>query len=315
MIVPTVSEFLRQVSVESCFELDAFRNGWPIWKTEINDLIGPSFNENHLFDIGDNLSSIFSTTGGGGRSQGSLSGGGYGWEGLVCWYLNLCFAGSRGVALRKFSHLPEPIRDSISVNYGSFKSNTESDIVVLIFPDQPEFNQDRNSLNILDARGSQIPVVKRGKFNSKELLNRLTELYFDSFELGVIQCKTNWNDNAQIPMLWSMIYETERFANNAISIGRNGYSMRDIRQNFTYSFMTVPTNDLSNYKQTSTAVNRVRNLSGGNYWGYPTRNSVARSIKEIFNNNFRRAFHPNARKSLKNVLPDLSGDLRYFDLM
>ena len=103
--------------------------------------------------------------------------------------------------------------------------------------------------------------MKKGKFNYKEIGERRTESYFDEFEIGVIQCKTNWNDNSQIPMLWSMIYETNSFDSSSISIGRNGYSMKDLKH-FTYSFMTVPTNDLSSYKQNSTSVNRVRNLTG-----------------------------------------------------
>jgi hypothetical protein len=314
MTTQNISEYLRQLSVESCFELSAFQSGWTTWKSRINQILGQNYNENDILNLGDQLASIFFTTRSTGRSQDSLSGGGYGWEGLVCWYLNLCFAGTRGVAIRKTSILPEPLKDSISVNYGNFKSNTESDIVVIIFPNLPDFNNDRNNLSILNNQGGQIATLLRGKFNYKDVVNRLTEIHFDNFELGVIQCKTNWNDNAQIPMLWSMIYETDRFSNNAISIGKNGYSIKDIA-NFTYSFMTVPTNDLSDYKQNSTSVNRVRNLSGGNYWGYATLNSVASSLKEIFNNNFRNAFSPNVRQSIRRNIPELNTDFSYFDLI
>ena len=34
----------------------------------------------------------------------------------------------------------------------------------------------------------------------------------------------------------------------------------------------------------STCVRRVRNLSGGNYWGKVTNNGIADSVKEIFRN-------------------------------
>ncbi len=313
-VTQTISEHLRKISVEACFNLSAFRNGWNIWKTEIQSILGQNFNENDILNLGDHLSEIFFSTRSGGRSQDSLAGGGYGWEGLVCWYLNLCLAGTRAVAIRKTSNLPIPLRDSISVNYGNFRSNTESDIVVVIFPDKSEFRNDKNTLNVLDSSGNQIPLQLRGKFNYLNIVNRLTENSFDEFELGVIQCKTNWNDNAQIPMLWSMIYETDSFTNNAISIGHNGYSIKDI-SNFTYSFVTVPSNPLSEYKSTSTSVNRVRNLTGGNYWGYPTRSSIASSVKEIFNNNFRNAFSPNSRQSIRRVIQDLNADLNYFDLI
>ncbi|MFW5804332.1 MAG: hypothetical protein ACOCWG_03765, partial [bacterium] len=146
-------------------------------------------------------------------------------------------------------------------------------------------------MEIFDNRGNLIQNFKSKCFNHKELLNRLSDIYFNDIEIGIIQCKTNWNDNAQIPMLWSMIYEADSFTNNIISLGRNGYSIRDLKK-FSYSFCTVPTNDMNGYKQDSTSVNRVRNLTGGNYWGNSTRNAVASSIKEIFNRNFRNAFSP-----------------------
>lgn len=309
-----IIEHLRKISVESCFELSAFRNGWSTWKAEVKRLTGNTFQAGEILNIGDNLSDIFSTTGSAGRSQSEVSGGGYGWEGLICWYLNLCFAGSRGVAVRKISDLPNPLRDSISVNYGNFKSNTESDIAIVIFPDLPEFTDQKNSISISDSRGNLISNNRRGVFNLKEILNRLAELHFDQFELGIIQCKTNWNDNAQIPMLWSMIYEADTFTNSSISIGRNSYSIHDLAK-FTYSFCTVPTNDLSIYQQNSTAVNRVRNLTGGNYWGYPSSSGIASSIKEIFNSNFRNAFSgTNQRTTLNNAIRDLPSALAYFDI-
>lgn len=314
-MVDSIVEHLRRVSVESCFELSAFRNGWSTWKGEVKRLTGNAFQAGEVLNIGDHLSDIFSTTGSAGRSQSEVSGGGYGWEGLICWYLNLCFAGSRGVAVRKISDLPDALRDSISVNYGNFKSNTESDIAVVIFPDVPEFVNSKSSLSIADSQGNLIPTILRGAFNLKEILNRSSEIHFDNFELGIIQCKTNWNDNSQIPMLWSMIYEADTFTNSSISIGRNSYSIHDLAK-FTYSFCTVPTNDLSNYKQNSTSVNRVRNLTGGNYWGYPSSSGIASSVKEIFNSNFRNAFSgTNQRTTLNNAIRDLRGDLAYFDII
>ena len=59
------------------------------------------------------------------------------------------------------------------------------------------------------------------------------------FEIGIIQCKTNWNDNAQVPMLWDMIYSAGGFRGRNITIGRNGYNIQNA-QSFTYSFVTVP---------------------------------------------------------------------------
>ena len=38
-----------------------------------------------------------------------------------------------------------------------------------------------------------------------------------------------------------------------------------------YAFVTVPTNQIDNFKPTSVSVARVKNLSGGNYWGLRTK--------------------------------------------
>lgn len=315
MVVQNVIEYLRRESVEACFNLSAFQNGWASWKAEINRITGSNYNDRNLLLLGDHLSDIFLTTRSGGRGQSQVSGGGYGWEGLVCWYLNLCFSGSRAVAVKKVSALPSPFIDAISVNYGTFRSNTESDITILIFPDESFFTSDKSSIVVNDISGVQITNFKtNGDFNSMPILDRLADVYFDRFELGIIQCKTNWNDNAQIPMLWSMIYQASFANNSSISIGRNGYSIQQIP--FTYSFCTVPTNNLSNYSATSTSVQRVRNLSGGNYWGRPTANSIANSLKEIFNRNYQSAFSPsNQRTILNSISGDLNGDLNYFDII
>lgn len=309
-----VVEYLRKKSVDSCFNLSAFAGGWSTWKSEIHRITGQTYNDRSLLLLGDHLSEIFLSTRGVGRGQSQVSGGGYGWEGLVCWYLNLCLSGSRAVAIKKVSDMPEPLRDSISVNYGSFKSNTESDITVVVFPDQPEFLNDKITNSILDAAGNLISNTKsNGKFNAAKILDRLAEIHFDQFQIGVIQCKTNWNDNAQIPMLWSMIYQAS-FTNSSISIGRNGYSIQQIP--FTYSFCTVPTNNLSGYNTTSTSVQRVRNLTGGNFWGRNTLSGVSSSLKEIFNRNFQSAFSgTNQRVVLNSIIADLNGDLSYFDII
>lgn len=307
-------EYLRKISVDSCFSLGAFRNGWGTWKSQISSILGNTYNENDVLNIGDHLAEIFATTGNTGRGQSDVSGGGYGWEGLICWYLNLCLAGTRGVVLRKASDSPLPLRDAISVNYGNFKSNTESDITVIIFPNQVPFDTDINLLSVSDSQGNPIPLfLRNGKFNIMPILNKLTENHFDDFEVGIVQCKTNWNDNAQIPMLWSMIYETTNFINPAISVGSNGYSIRDLAK-FSYSFCTVPTNDLGNYNPNSTSVNRVRNLTGRNYWGHPSKSGVSSSVKEIFNNNFRNAYSLNIRNTIKNTISLKNSDFNYFDL-
>lgn len=293
-----IVEELRKQSLENIFNQQTFSNCFDIWKHEINSILGDNYNFNRMLNLGDNLSSIFKSTNQKGRGQNVLSGGGYAWEGFVVWYLNFLFIGSRGVAIKN-SLSPKMIKDALSVNYGSFKSNTESDIIVLIFPDNDDFRDDFTNLNIIDSNGNPITHHHRGKPNVKGIINELVNLHLGELEVGNIQCKTNWNDNAQIPMLWNMIYLSNGFAESNITVGNDGTSIRDFNR-FTYSFVTVPSGK-SIYKSESTAVNRVRNLSGGNFWGKESQNQVASSIKEIFNRNFSSAFNTH-RNTVNRVL-------------
>lgn len=108
------------------------------------------------------------------------------------------------------SLVPEPIRDAITVNFGSFSCNTESDITVIVFPDNINYNTE---------------VESSLKINE---LNSLVSSNFNDFEIGIIQCKTNWNDNSQIPMLWDMIYSSGGFRGRNIKIGKNGFDIHQL---------------------------------------------------------------------------------------
>ncbi|MEW4923513.1 hypothetical protein [Algibacter sp. 2305UL17-15] len=308
----TIPDYFRKISIESLFTTNTMNNCWPIWKESIDEILGEDFNETDIINLGDHLSDIFKSTGGEGRGQSQVSAGGTAWESLVCWYINLCTIGSKTVAIRKMSLVPTPIQDAITVNYGNFACNTESDITVITFPDELEFNTRIEDLTVQN-NGVNINNFKKDKFNT-EVSNYLCGRDFDSFEIGVIQCKTNWNDNAQIPMLWDMIYSANGFKGRNITIGRDGFNIHDTN-NFTYSFVTVPSNQKANYNSNSVAVKRVTNLSGGNYWGNPTEQHVARSLKEIFTNNFQSGYPNNIRTEIRNAIPLLSEELSYFKII
>ncbi len=310
----SISEQLRKASIENIFKTKTFENCWKTWQPKINEILGENFDEEHIIKLGDHLSEIFNTTGGVGRSQGSLSGGGTAWESLVCWYINICCIGSRTVAVKKMSLVPIAIQDAITVNYGNFACNTESDITIITFPDLPEYNTNIEELKVLDKNGNVFPLSIKNKFNVK-VINYLTAKYFDQFEIGIIQCKTNWNDNAQVPMLWDMIYSAGGFRGRNITIGRNGYSIQNIKC-FSYSFVTVPSNRNTIYKPEGVSVKRVTNLSGGNYWGKPSVQNVAKSLKEIFTNNFISGSRVSLRTDLRAGIPLLKKDksFSYFKL-
>jgi len=310
----TIPDHFRKLAIENIFGTNTFQTCWQTWKPEIDKLLGNNYTENQIINLGDHLSDIFKSTGGSGRGQGELSAGGTAWESLVCWYINLCTVGSRIVAVKKMSLVPKPIQDAITVNYGNFACNTESDITIIIFPDILEYNTDFSQLNVLDNNGNIILPLIKNKFNF-ELSNYLTERDFHKFGIGIIQCKTNWNDNAQIPMLWDMIYSAGGFRKGNLTIGRNNFSIQNAKD-FTYSFVTVPSNQNTLYKSDSVAVKRVTNLSGGNYWGKPTIPNVSKSLKEIFTNNFQSGSRTTLRTDIRDAIPQLTGQnsLSYFGL-
>ena len=308
-----IIEALRQDAVDKLFTTNGFNNCWPTWKTKINSLASAN-TSNQILNLGDNLKEIFFTTNTStNRSQGDVAGGGANWEGLVCWYLNLCLIGRRTVVIKHSKKLiPSPVSDAITVNYMNFTSNTESDLIAITFPDLPEYSINKNNIVINDTNGSPVPTSVKGKYNTKAILDALSNRDFDKLEIHVIQCKTNWNDNAQIPMLWDMIYSANAFKTN-ITIGKNGYSINNIKK-FTYSFVTVPTVKLDKIKPTSTQVKRVTNLSGGNYWGLKSASNIASSVKEMLDRNLKSGHQNSHLNTIASEIIKINTDYSYFRL-
>lgn len=313
-----IVEKLREEAIKSLFDAKGFRNAWSTWRDKINELV-PKGSANQFFDLGDHLKEIFYTTNmskvrtDGTRSQSEVSGGGASWEALVCWYLNLCCIGRRTVVIKHNKKLiPEPISNAITVNYGTFISNTESDLIAITFPDEPEYSMDKDLIVVNDEDGNAVKIKHRGKmkYNLKEVMNALTARDFSEIEIHIIQCKTNWNDNAQIPMLWDMIYSADNFKTN-ISVGREGYSISNAKL-FTYAFATVPTVKIDKFKRTSVSVLRVSNLSGGNYWGIKSASGIASSMKEMLGRNLSSGASSNHKTTLTSELTKLSSVYDYF---
>lgn len=309
-----ICEYLREESIKGLFDMSTFEKCWISWAPVIRTQLTPLNSEN-IFSLGNSLSDIFKTTRVEGRQQSDLSASGAAWEALVCWYLNLCLVGSRTVVIKyKKELIPSPINDAITVSYGNFTSNTESDLVAITFADKPEYTIDKMQIVMSDHNNRAIPTFKgrSERFNYKPIIEALVRRDFVSTEVGIIQCKTNWNDNAQIPMLWDMIYSSLGFQQR-ILVGRSGYSIRDL-QKFTYSFVTVPSNARTTFTPNSTSVKRVANLSGGNYWGMPTESPVASSINEIFGRNFTSGSDVSLRTRLNEVIPNIATTHSYFGI-
>lgn len=300
-----IIEYGRKLSIENLFKMDTFSNSFEFWKNEIKKRLINQRTKDYL-NLGDSLSKIFKLSSPDNRSQSSVSGAGSSWEALVCWYLNLILIGENTIVMKQNKNLiPDSVSDAISVNYGSFVSNTEADLIAITFPKNIEFETE---INLYE---------NNGKFDYLKIINNLVEKYFEEISIHIIQCKTNWNDNAQIPMLWNMIYSSSNLINNGqstLSVGRNGFSLSNCKK-FTYSFVTVPTVELSKFKMNSVAVQRTANMSGGNYWGYPTKSGIARNIKEMIFTNFNDNEDFNPLKTLENYIPLLKTKYNYFRLL
>jgi hypothetical protein len=227
--------------------------------------------------LGDYLSSAFQLPSHmDNRGQDSVSGGGVNWTALVSLYLNLCLAGTEAIALSgKF--IPQSYKDALKVTYagsGSTKLNSDLDIVVANVPGS-----------------SSLEAASRGRLRQ---FSALAGSKFQSSSVVVVQTKTNWNDSAQVPMLWNLIYKLARqgaIPENGVAVGQNQFHIRALK-GFGYAFVTVPTQkDLEAFKITSTAVVRVRGLTCGAYWGRPTKNGVISSLREFFNFAYNRTSH------------------------
>ena len=259
---------------------------WATWEPEISRRTDGLASATKIYDLGGQLGEVFALSSSLRRDQSSVAGAGTAWECLVCWYLNLVFSGTRAVALRQSRlTVPKVLFDATTITYGNFQTNTESDLCVIVYP-----------------RGFEFPGEPRRYL---EHLNAAVEQQLGAIEMGVIQCKTNWNENAQIPMLWDMVYQASFGAGTSVKVGRGGYAVDHLAK-FTYSFVTVPTQK-RDFNVASMPVKRTRGLSGGNYWGRPSKDGVALSVADIFNRNFKSAFDTDVKSSIAAAIAAKQG--------
>lgn len=279
-----MDEFRRGV-LRAVADLDARSIPWPSYRKTIDAVLGSNPTANDVYALGGSLKKVFKSDPRG-RGQGELSRGGASWEILVSWYLNLLFWGTDAVVVRPRAGLvPKVIGDALSVRVKGVPTTKETDLVAFSVPSGPHLSG--STVADMDAAIRANPQECR---------------------LGVIQCKTNWNDNAQIPMLWNVIYSAKNLQVPNVTVGVNGFSPTSFGA-FSYAFVTVPTNTEKNgkdqFKATTTAVVRVSGLSGGNYWGNPSTVNIADQISEYCGRNFSPVFAGGVQHHLaKNVLAD-----------
>ena len=80
-----IIEFLRKEVVNGLFQTTTMQTVWNVWQNKIREILPQNCNEQDFLNLGDYLSDIFKSTGGEGRAQGELSGGGNAWESLIVW--------------------------------------------------------------------------------------------------------------------------------------------------------------------------------------------------------------------------------------
>ena len=142
----------------------------------------------------------------------------------------------------KHNKLPKVFSDITTVNIDGKKSNSETDLIAFSVPDSEYF------------------------VGSSTELNQFLERRIKDVDLTIIQTKTNWNDNSQIPMLWNMIYNVADFRVPNISIGVNGFAPLSLNE-LRYAFVTLPSQRddmLGTYKPSSMAVAR----KDTNWWKF-----------------------------------------------
>ena len=261
--------------MQSIMSTPSMSKAWPVMYSTLSSYVPQpsSLTKRNIFDLGDHLSEAFLSVGGT-RGQSDVGQAGVVWESLIVWYLNICLCGTNAVAFKgNKQFIPTTIDKALTVTYENLSLRSETD-TLLVHLDNDELSQEIDS--VAESLKKYIQIIDR-HHNDVKLIN--------------LQCKTNWNDIAQIPMLWNLVY-SPTFQHDYVGVGINGYNVSSFSV-FRYAFVTVPTQKNYNFKPNCLPVLRVRTCSGGNYWGRPTQSGVAFSIKEIFGRNQANNAMPN----------------------
>ncbi len=246
---------------------NSFNSSFEYWLPTLEQTLTDDPTAEGVWQVGERLRDAFRSRPAG-RSQSDLSVSGTAFEGLLSWYLNLMLWGTNIVAARNNQKsVPESIRHSTTVMMGTTKSNTETDLVLFSVPTASE--------------SSCEPLT------GVERVDQLLSRNIKQASVVVLQAKTNWRDNAQIPMLWDWIYDVKEFQHKNIAIGVNGFSPRSFSR-FAYAFATMPTapTGIEDGKPSALHVKRVQQLSGHNYWCARSKPGVALCINELPGMNF-----------------------------
>jgi hypothetical protein len=220
--------------------------------------------------MGEHLSDAFRLSSTQGRGQSSLSASGSAWHSLLTFYLNVVYAGSDAVAVTR-STAPRAVHSAMKVSYGGTSVEGDLDVALVVLPGA--------------GRRGDVPgaTAEKKRLSAKKAYWDLFDAGFNTAYVCLVACKTNWNDTIQNPMLWNFVYSIRAGGGplpGGLTIGANGFSL-DQLTNFTNAFVTVPTNAVDKFKSTGMPVQRARTMTGGYYWGYPSRGGICMNIREF----------------------------------
>jgi len=274
-------EQFRREALRHSTSLKGVQKSIPIWSSLVKSKLSTNPTSQEILNISQHLRDIFTATSISGRSQSAVSVAGSSWQTLVMWYLNMIFVGTDCVVIppiKKFR--PQVLEDATDVKMNGRSSNTETDLLAFTVPKHQSLSNSKTAT-----------------------INNLINQDIGSTRVTIIQCKTNWNDNAQIPMLWNQIYELARAGNRFAQLSVGTHYQPSQFKDFTYAFVTVPTIKLvtksgkNKFNPQAVAVQRVSGMTGGNYWGLPSSPAVAESLDSFFNRNFATSFAPSGIQS------------------
>lgn len=296
----TLIEEIRKDVISHSLTRSSVTEGWQsrrdFFRSKFVDPESPTRLE--LINLGSHLSEAFGLGDHGERNNEKLSTAGYLWAAIVSWYFNICYAGTHAIAFPGGKSAPQALKDAMSITYQNDSLRSDSDILILSLPDL-EKEKSCGSSNLNHLR-----------------LEKLVAENFKKCSLINIQCKTNWNDNAQIPMMWNLIFQqaiSNTHAPQGFLVGKNSFHLRNLGY-FAYSFITVPSGGVEKIKPTSMQVLRVKTLTGGAYWGRKTSRGISRSISEFFSHQYSASveLNPNVNvigcgyvAALKSATPDI----------
>ena len=301
-------EKLREIAVSKLFEnKKKFTSNWKTLEKKIKAKIGKEINEvtgEKIFNLPDDLREIFFSLlpkeTKNKRSQSLLPIAGDGWERTVAWYLNLCLINTRAVVFKKRkSFFSNKILDALTVDINGKHILSESDLIGIIIPENDNLKLEKSENKLLKS------------------FREFTDKNYKKFELFGIQCKTNFADDVERPLLYQILYNLPTQLDIGIKIGVNGTHVNDFKK-FKYSFITIPSQKDERIPTNDTApAIRAKLFSGGCYWAMPSKKDVADSLKEFMSRNFSSVLPQGNATVIKNLdenIVNLKTKYKYFRL-